>query len=471
MGHANMMGKTEMTTEGVNILLGDPKKAIRNLSIPIFFSLMASGALNITDMIWVSGLGPKALSAVGFFVPLYMIASALATGIGVGGGTCISQRIGAKDKTGAEQFAVHMFVVLVIISILTFMGLFLLAKPLFLFMGADKSIDQALSYSRIMTPALIFLLFTEGAYAIFRSEGNAKLVMIISFIGVLINMVLDPIFIFWLGLGVGGAAWASLIALFIATAICCFWLFIKKNTYIAIKFKGFKLKKSSIGQILHLGIPVSISQVLMAVMIFTTIKVIAQVSGENGVAVYSTGLRYMHFLVLPLIGISSSVVTVVGAAYGARNKEKMLVAFSYALKIGVIVSGIMLAVTFLAAPLITKMFTWSKGGNIITDDLILFLRVVFLGHPPLAIAMIAGSLFIGVGKSMNALMLEVFRNIILTIPLIFILGMLFDYGLSGIWTGIVLANLISAVFAYVWVKQFLSTPGNIRMHTKKLIIE
>ncbi len=407
MGHANMMGKTEMTTEGVKILLGDPKKAIRNLSIPIFFSLMASGALNITDMIWVSGLGPKALSAVGFFVPLYMIASALATGIGVGGGTCISQRIGAKDKTGADQFAVHMFVVLIIISILTFIGVFLLAKPLFLFMGADKSIDQALSYSRIMTPALMFLLFTEGAYAIFRSEGNAKLVMIISLIE----------------------------------------------------------------KILHLGIPISISQVLTAVMIFTTIKVIAQISEENGVAVYSTGLRYMHFLILPLIGISSSVVTVVGAAYGARNKEKMLVAFNYALKIGMIVSGIMLAVTFLAAPLITKMFTWSKGGNILTDDLILFLRVVFWGHPPLAIAMTAGSLFTGVGKSMNALMLEVFRNIILTIPFIFILGMLFDYGLSGIWTSIVLANLVSAVIAYFWVKQFLSIPGNLRMHTKKLIIE
>ncbi len=165
-------------------------------------------------------------------------------------------------------------------------------------MGADKSIDQALSYSRIMTPALIFLLFTEGAYAIFRSEGNAKLVMIISFIG----------------------------------------------------------------QILHLGIPVSIGQILMAVVIFTTIKVIAQVSGENGVAVYSTGLRYMHFLVLPLIGISSSVVTVVGAAYGARNRKKMLVAFNYALKMWVLVSGIMLAVTFLAAPLITKMLPGQRAG-------------------------------------------------------------------------------------------------------------
>ncbi len=456
MGHGHMMGKTEMTTKGVKMLLGDPQKAIVRLSIPIFFSLVASGILHITDMIWVSGLGPEALSAVGFFVPLFMVASAIASGIGVGGGTCIAHSIGAKDKKGADQFTLHMFVVLFIVSILLLILFSLFSKTLFQFMGADKSIDQALVYARIMIPGLMFLIFTEGAYAVFRSEGNAKMVMLISVTGVLINIVLDPVFIYTLGFGVGGAAWASFAALFIATLICSFYLFLKKNTYVTIKFKGFKIKKKSISQILHLGIPVSISQILMALMIFITIRIISQVSGENGVAVFSTGLRYMHFLVMPLVGISSAVVTVIGAAYGAGDKEKIATAFNYALKIATIVSSLMLLFTFFAAPLITKMFTWSKEGSVITNELIMFLRIVFWGLPPLAIAMVVGAFFTGVGKSINGLILEIFRIVFLTIPLIILLSVSFNYGLSGIWGGMVLANLISAIFAFVWVKSSFS---------------
>ncbi len=463
MGHGNMMGRSEMTTEGVKMLLGDPQKAIVSLSIPIFFSLIASGILQITDMVWVSGIGPEALTAVGFFVPLFMIASAVAAGVGIGGGTCIAHRIGAKDKKGADQFANHMFVIILVVSVLLVFLLLFLMKPLFLFMGADKSIADALSYGKIMIPSLIFLLFSEGAYAIFRSEGNAKLVMVISITGVIVNMILDPIFIYSFGLGVAGAAWASLTSLLLATLICCYYTFFKKNTYLTINFKGYKYNKTSISQILHLAVPVSVSQLLMAFMIFITIKIITLISGENGVAVYSTGLRYMHFLVLPLVGISSAAVTVIGAAYGAKEREKVLSAFNYSLKIATLISIGMLLITFIAAPFITKLFTWSEGGEVLRDDLITFLRIVFWGHPTLAIAMISGSLFIGFGKSMNALLLEIIRNIVLTVPLIFLLGISFKYGLTGVWSGIVIANLITAVFAYFWVKNFLTGDGELMM--------
>ncbi len=468
MGHGNMMSNVKMNTEGVKMLLGDPQKAIVHLSIPIFFSLVASGILHITDMIWVSGLGPEALSGVGFFVPLYMVASAVATGIGVGGGTCIAQSIGGKDKKGADQFTVHMFIILLFLAVLLFFFLLFSSKPLFMIMGAENSIDKALAYTRIMTPALIFLLFTEGAYAVFRSEGNAKVVMAISVTGVVINMILDPIFIYSFGLGVAGAAWASLIALLIAALICCFRLLIKKGTYVSIKFKGFKLKRTSISQILHLGVPVFINQILMSLMIFVTIRIITQASGENGVAVFSAGLRYMHFLVIPIVGISSAAITVIGAAYGAGDMQKIKFAYNYSLKIASIIAIIMLVFTFLTAPFIAMMFTWSNSGNILTEDLIMFLRIVFFGHPPLSVALVAGSLFTGIGKSINALVLEIIRNIILTLPLIIIFGILLDLGLPGIWSGMVFANFLSAAFAFLWARKlFSNADGKIMVSLKK----
>ncbi len=135
---------------------------------------------------------------------------------------------------------------------------------------------------------------------------------------------------------------------------------------------------------------------------------------------------------------------------------KIATAFNYALKIATIVSSLMLLFTFFAAPVLTKMFTWSKEGSVITNDLIMFLRIVFWGLPPLAIAMVVGAFFTGVGKSINGLILEIFRIVFLTIPLIILLSVSFNYGLSGIWGGMVLANLISAIFAFVWVKSSFS---------------
>lgn len=457
MGHHNMMEMNENTTEGVKMLLGDPRKAIVKLAVPIVFSLIANGILHLTDMIWVSGLGPEALSALGFIVPLHLVASAIATGIGTGGGTCISQSIGARDKTESDAYTIHMFLLLVIVAALVVAFMSYIVKPLFLFMGAGKTIDLALSYSRIMIFGFIFLLFSEGVYAIFRSEGNAKLVMVISLTGVLINIVLDPLFIYTLGMGVPGAAWASFIALGVATLICFYWLFVKKATYVSIDFKGFSIRKKKIQSILHLGIPVSLGQLLMAVMMFANIKVISYVGGVNGVAVFSTGLRYMHFLMLPLIGISSAAVTVVGAAFGAGNRDKIHQAYRYSLKIGSLSAGAMCLGTIIAAPLIAKMFTWSEGSTVLAGDLIVFLQVVFLGHPPLAVAMMTGSLFVGSGKSVKALLLEILRNIILTIPFVMIFGIVLNYGLAGVWSGIVAANWLLAIIAFMWAQIFLRT--------------
>lgn len=437
------------------MLLGDPKKAIVRLAVPIFFSLIASGLLHLTDMIWVSGLGPESLSAVGFFVPLYMLASALATGIGVGAGTCISQRIGAGDKEGADHYAAHMMLILAVSAAALAAFLLLSARPVFAFMGADTAMPQALAYSNIMTASLVFLLFTEGAYAVFRSEGNAKSVMKISVFGVVLNMILDPILIYPLEMGVAGAAWASVAALFISTLICGYVLLVKKETYITVRFKGVQFRKDRISDILHLGLPVSINQVLMGIMIFAVIKMITHAGGETGVAVFSTGLRYMHFLVLPLAGISSAAVTVVGAAFGAQDPDKIQSAFDYSLKLSVAIAGAMMLLTVWLAPTITLMFTWSEQARVLSRDFIVFLRIVFLGHPPLAVALVVGSVFIGLGRSIFALILEVFRILVFTLPLMFLLGIGLKFGLPGMWAGMALANVISALMAVIWVRRAL----------------
>ena len=239
MDQDNAMSKTE--NNSIKTLLGNPRKALIKLSVPIMLSLAAHVVFQLTDIIWVAGLGPDAISAVGFFSPLVFLALAVASGITVGGGTCISQKLGAEDKPGADSIAAHMFVLIAAASLLLILPLLAFSRPLFLFMGAGQAIELTLSYSRIMMVNFFFQFMLEGAATLLRSEGNSKDAMKILLAGICLNTVLDPVFIYFLKLGVAGAAWASLVSLFLVTFIWIYWFFIRQATYVRPKLSDFRV--------------------------------------------------------------------------------------------------------------------------------------------------------------------------------------------------------------------------------------
>lgn len=146
-------------TKGVDILLGDPEKAVIKLSIPIIVAMAVQTIYSLTDTFWVAGLGADALAAVGFSVPFFMIQMALTGGVAVGGGAAISRRIGARDKEGVDNVAVHIFVIMLILAVaLTVIGLALL-RDLFVYSGAGRTADLGAAYARVnFAGSFIFFL-------------------------------------------------------------------------------------------------------------------------------------------------------------------------------------------------------------------------------------------------------------------------------------------------------------------------
>jgi len=128
-------------TEGVKALLGDPKKTIIKLALPMILAMSVQTIYNLVDAIWVSGLGSDALAAVGFVFPIYFIAMALSTGLGMGAGSAISRRIGAKDKKGADNIAVHSLIITLLLAVVFTIPLFVFAESIFVLIGAGKTID------------------------------------------------------------------------------------------------------------------------------------------------------------------------------------------------------------------------------------------------------------------------------------------------------------------------------------------
>ncbi|MDY6966582.1 MAG: MATE family efflux transporter [Halobacteriota archaeon] len=440
---------------GTKTLLGDPKKAIIKLSIPMIIAMSAHTIYNLVDAIWVSGLGADALAAIGFVFPVFFMAIGLATGLGTGGGAAISRRIGARDKEGADNVAVHTIVIMFILTILFTIPLSVFAEEVFVWMGADRTIDMAVAYARVIFAGSILLFFSNVAISILRSEGDARRAMYAMVLGTGLNIILDPIFIYTLDLGVEGAAWATIVSLVVSSLIMLYWLLIKADTYVSFNFSGFRFNRAIVEDILRVGLPASVMQLSMAFTMVIINLIIVMVYSTDGVAIYSTGWRVVTIAILPLLGISTAVVSVTGAAFGAGSFDKLNNAHFYSIRIGLLIETSIAVATFLFAPQIAAVFTQAENASHIAPDLVTFLRIMCIFYPGVAFGMLSSSLFQGVGKGMNALIVTILRSLVLTSLFAVLFAIKLDLGLIGVWWGIVIANLTGSMVAFSWARFYV----------------
>ena len=200
-------------------------------------------------------------------------------------------------------------------------------------------------------------------------------------------------------------------------------------------------------EILNLGFPVFSAQLFSTLMIFANTKIVSHISGPDGVAVYQGGLRFWNLTLLPLFGMASALTTVIGAAWGARNREKVKTAFVFALKAALWTEGILMGLTWLAAPAIAGIYTWSEDAGRLSKDFILFFRIIASINLAAVVIFTAESLFVGIGQGSKKLLLTFLRSVFFVVPLTLVLGIFMGFGLPGVWAGISAGNWMAAVVA------------------------
>lgn len=442
-------------TEGVDILLGDPKKAVVKLSIPLIVAMSMQTIYSLTDTFWVAGLGADALAAVGFAFPFFLIQMALTSGLGVGGGAAISRRIGARDKAGVDNVAVHTFVIMLIFTVvLTVLGL-VFVRDLFMYSGAGNTTGLGVSYARVIFAGSFVFFFANVANSILRSEGDSKRAMQSMILGSGLNVVLDPIFIYALGLGVAGAALATVVSFAISGLLMFYWLFIKKDTYVSFRFRSFKFDKAIVRDIFRVGVPSSVEQVALAMTALLMNLIIVDVSNTDGVAIYATGWRVASIAVTPLIGISISLVSISGAAFGERNFKKAQNALIYATEIGFLVEALIGIAVYLFAPEIAAVFTQAETAARIAPELTRLLKIMTVFYPAVAFGMLSASLFQGAGKGTSALVATLLRSLVMTPLFAVLFAYEFGLGLLGVWWGLVVGTVIGSIITFLWAQVYL----------------
>jgi putative MATE family efflux protein len=190
----------------------------------------------------------------------------------------------------------------------------------------DNDVGRILQNNCKWSPPVVF---TNMANNLLRAEGDAKRSMYAIILGAVINIILDPIFIYLFRLGVLGAAWATLISISITTILLFIWLFLKRNTYISLRLSEFSPDRLIIGEILRVGIPATLSMISMSVTMYLLNIIIIKTAGTNGVAVFTSGWRIVSLGTIPLMGIATGVTAVTATAYGEKNPRKLQTAYLY----------------------------------------------------------------------------------------------------------------------------------------------
>lgn len=443
-------------TKGIRILEGDPKKAIIKLAVPMIVAMSVQTIYQLVDTLWVSGLGADALAAMGFVFPFYFISMALSNGLGIGGGAAISRRIGARDKTGADNVAVHTIAMMLLLVLIFTIPSYIFAPQIFSLAGAGKTTALAVDYARVIFLGSIVIFFTNVANSILRAEGDSKRAMQAMILGAVLNIILDPIFIYTFKMGIAGAAWATILSLAVSSAMMFNWLFFKKDTFVSFDFKDFSFEKGIVNDIFRIAIPASAQQLSMSLSMLVLNIIIVNVSNTDGVAVYSTGWRVATIAIAPLVGIATAVVSVSGAAFGAKDFEKAKIAHTYAVKLGLLIEGGVAAFTFIFAPQIAAVFTQTEEAAHIAPDLIHFLRVVCIFYPSVSFGMLSTSLFQGAGKGLSALTANFLRTMVFIPLFAAFFAFNLNMGQEGAWWGIVVGNAIGAGLVFIWARLYLS---------------
>lgn len=436
-------------TSRLDGFIDNPSKALWTLAFPIMAGMGIHTLYTIVDMIFIGRLGGDAIAAVAFNMPLFFLVLGLSFGVGSGVTASIARFIGAKDKVNADNTAEHAVALGLIISIiLTTFGL-IYGEGLLQRLGATESVlPLSWDYLKVSLIGLPFMVFSTFFRSILSGEGDMKLPMAVAGLGTILNIILDPIFIFTLGYGVGGAAMASAISQLIVFLIFVYMLFVKEHAYIRFRMRDFSPSLFIIKDIIRVGLPASMSMIIMAFGQLVFNRILVRFS-TDAVAAYQVGGRMDMVIFLPIMAIASALTTLVGMFFGAKEIEKIKFIAKYGIIRSMMVTGVLSIILYIFAPLIVKIFTLDVG---IQSIAVTYLRFICLIYPLIAIGMTVGRILQGLGKGLPMLVITSIRILALSAPLALYFIMVLNKSIEWVWYAMIISTIVSVAISLIWLK-------------------
>tara|TARA_B100001123_G_C15200789_1_gene983276 strand:- start:28 stop:1395 length:1368 start_codon:yes stop_codon:yes gene_type:complete len=430
----------------LNEFIDNPQKALWKLAIPMMFGMLIQAVYMLTDTAFIGKwVGADALAALGYVFPYMFIIMGITFGLGSGATSVIARYIGRKDKASADIAAGQTIMIGIIISVIIVMITLIFKENIFTIQNASgQAARDALAYFRILSAGSIFMILSMFIRAILSGEGDNLFPMKVLGSGTVLNIILDPIFIYYYD--IQGAAIATILSQLTVCIIFFYYLGIRQTSYLNLSLTNFNFDTAIIKEILTIGIPSSLSMMIMAMgaFIFNII-----LNGPNAVAAVQTAGRIEHLFFLPIISISSSLVTLVGMFFGAERFDLIKSIIKYGLKVGVLFSCVSAFFFYAGAKHITPFFTDSAEITAIT---ISYFSIVCFSYPFVTIGMTSSRIMQGLGYGKPTLVLTLIRVVLINAPLGYFITRIMQLPIFYIWYSILFSSFVASTLGLIWMK-------------------
>ena len=433
-----------MSVSQTDLGSGNVKSLLLKLAIPAVVAQIINLLYNIVDRIYIGHIpeiGTNALTGVGLCLPILMLVNAFATLAGGGGAPRAAIAMGQEKKEEAEKILGNCFSTLLIIAIVLTIGLSLAAEPLlWLFGASEKTIPYAMDYMRIYLLGSVFVLIVMGMNPFLTTQGFAKFAMMTTVIGAVINIVLDPIFIFGLNMGVGGAALATIISQCVSS-IWVLKFLTGKQTILKLQVKNLKLKASIILPCLALGVSGFIMLSTESLLSISFNSSLSKYGGDLAVGAMTIITSVSQLITLPLSGICQGAQPIISFNFGAGNKDRVISTFKYTCIICASYTTLGWLLTLLVPNLFAGIFS---GDTVLIEYTSWCMRVYMSGIFAFGFQICCQQTFVALGQAKTSLLLACLRKLVLLIPLIFILPLFIENKVFAVFLAEPISDILAA---------------------------
>lgn len=429
---------TELGTESIG-------KLLYQYSLPAIIAMTAASLYHITDSIFIGhGVGALAISGLAITFPFMNLAAAFGSLVGAGAATLLSIRMGQKDYDSANIILGNVITLNVIIGLsFSILSLLFLDSILLFFGASETTLPYAKSFMRVILIGNIFTHIYMGLNALLRSIGRPEKAMFATIMTVVINLVLNPLFIFVFKWGIQGSALATVIS----QVVMLMWqlkFFSGKGSFIYFKRDSFKLRKRIVKETLSIGMSPFFMNAAATVIVIVINQGLIRTGGDLAVGAYGIINRIAFLFVMIVMGFNQGMQPIAGYNFGANLYSRV----DQVLRKTVVRATIVTTTGFLIGQLFPRAV-----ASIFTDDAHLIelsangMRIVFMSYPIIGFQMVTANFFQSIGKVGKSIFMSLSRQLLFLLPCLLILP--YFWGINGIWYSMPIADTISSIIAGV----------------------
>lgn len=434
-----------MNSKSSPVTLGTEKigKLLTQYAIPAIVAMTASSLYNITDSVFIGhGVGALAISGLALTFPLMNLAAAFGAMVGVGASTLMSVRLGQKDYDTANKILGNVFVLNIILGLAFSIVTLAFLDPILYFFGASKdTLPYAHDYMKVILLGNVVTHMYLGLNALLRSTGNPQKAMYATVFSVLINLVLNPLFIFGFGWGIKGSALATIIS----QSCMLIWqinIFSNKKNFIHLKKGIFRLQKRIVLDSLYIGLSPFLMNAASCLIVILINQGLIRYGGDLAVGAYGIVNRVIFLFAMIVMGLNQGMQPIAGYNYGARLFKRV----DEVLRKTIVLATIIMTSGFL----IGELFPKAVASIFTTDEELISLsvkglRIVMIFFPIIGFQMVTSNFFQSIGLAKKSIFMSLSRQLIFLVPGLIIFPQI--WGVNGVWYSMPTADFLASIIA------------------------